>query len=91
MSEGQRIDAFYETKPATIQTTILGVLQTQFSYIECVSCNKLLETVFLTHDLIKDWKFDPSSLLKPSILRVAKATCPVCQELKKQFDKVFRK
>lgn len=89
-SQGERIDQFLETKPARIELTILGILHQRFNYVECVSCGKLLETVFLTSDLIKDWKFDPSSLLRPSVLQVARATCPVCQELHRQFAKVFR-
>jgi hypothetical protein len=86
-SEGQRVDQFYTHQPRPATQSVLQSLKIAFDYLECEGCGKIQETSKLTS--IEGWKLDLMGL-RPSILGVAHATCPTCQELQKQFAKVFR-
>lgn len=59
-----------------------------FNYAECTGCWTIVE---LPQTNVAAWKFDPSSLLKPSILKVAKGLCSTCQEMRRQFKAVLSK
>ena len=85
-SEGRRVDAYLAVQPRQTTQSVLQSLKIAFDYLECEGCGKILETGTLTS--VQGWKFDLMGL-RPSILGVAHATCPVCQELQKQFSKVF--
>jgi hypothetical protein len=88
-SEGRRVDEYLAVQPRPATQGILAILKIKFDYLECRLCTRLLETSKLTPDMISLWAIDKTSL-KPSILGVAHATCPICQDLQKQFAKVFR-
>jgi hypothetical protein len=88
-SEGRRVDEYLAVQPKPAEIGVLSVLKINFDYLECRGCSRLLETAKLTPDIVQTWKIDKTSL-KPSILGVAHATCPLCQELEKQFVNVFR-
>ena len=89
-SEGQRVDAFLTVQPKPVDQTVLGTLKINFDYLECNGgCGTTLETCRLTTDIVRQWRFQAMGL-RPSILGTAHATCPLCQELQKQFSKVFR-
>ncbi len=86
-SEGRRVDMYLAVQPRPPTQSVLQSLKIAFDYLECESCGKILETMKLQS--VEGWKFDLMGL-RPSILGVAHATCPVCQELQKQFAKVLR-
>ena len=86
-SEGRRVDQYLAAEPKPMAPGVLSLLKNRFDYLECEGCGKILETGTLTG--VDGWKFELMHL-RPSILGVAHATCPVCQELQKQFSKVFR-
>jgi hypothetical protein len=88
-SEGRRVDQYLAGQPKPAALGILAVLKINFDYLECRLCTRLLETSKLTPDIVQTWMLDKTSL-KPSILGVAHATCPVCQELQAQFARVIR-
>lgn len=85
--EGRRVDQYLAVQPKPATQSVLQSLKIAFDYLECEGCGRILETRTLI--TIEGWKFDLMGL-RPSILGVAHATCPVCQELQKQFAKVFR-
>lgn len=85
--EGRRVDAYLTVQPRQPTQSVLQSLKIAFEYLECESCGRILETAKLTD--VNGWRFDLMGL-RPSILGVAKATCPICSELQKQFAKVFR-
>jgi hypothetical protein len=89
VSEGQRIDQYYEAEKKPIEYTILASLQARFDYLECQGCGKIEQTVTLVPEQVKLWKLDLNGL-RPSILMVAKGTCPICQRLFAEYSKVFR-
>jgi Zn ribbon nucleic-acid-binding protein len=88
-SEGRRVDQYLAVQPKPAEIGVLQLLKIRFDYLECVSCGRILETSKLTQAIVESWKFELMHL-RPSILGVARATCPVCQELQQQFAKVFR-
>jgi hypothetical protein len=89
ISEGQRIDQFYDTPEKPLEYTILASLQARFDYLECQGCGKIEKTEQLTPEQVRLWKFELTGL-RPSILMVAKAICPICQRLFVEYSKVFR-
>jgi hypothetical protein len=89
-SEGRRVDQYLAVQPKPATQSVLQSLKMAFDYLECIDCGRILETPKLTEELVRLWRFELMGL-RPSILGVARATCPVCQELQSQFSKVFRK
>jgi hypothetical protein len=87
--EGQRIDQFYDTPEKPLELTIFASLQARFDYLECQRCGRVVQTAKLTPEEVKLWKFEMMGL-RPSVLMVAKATCPICQRLFAEFQKVLR-
>ena len=85
-SEGRRVDAYLAVQPRQATQSVLQSLKIAFDYLECEDCGRILETGTLQS--VEGWKFDLMGL-RPSILGVAHATCPVCQELQKQFSKIL--
>jgi hypothetical protein len=88
-SEGRRVDQYFESQPKPVAPGVLSLLKNRFDYLECMGCGRIIETLKLTQEAIEGWKFDLMGL-RPSILGVAHATCPVCQELQNQFSKILR-
>lgn len=88
--QGRRVDNYLAVQPRPVTQTVLQSLKIAFQYLECQSCGRILETGRLSEKDIESWKFDLMGL-RPSILGVAHATCPLCQELEKQFSSVFRR
>jgi hypothetical protein len=88
-SEGQRVDAYLAVQPRPAEIGVLQLLKIRFDYLECIGCGRILETSKLNSEIVESWKFELMHL-RPSILGVARATCPVCQELQSQFANVFR-
>jgi len=88
-SEGRRVDAYLAVQPKPATQTVLQSLKIAFDYLECVGCGRILETPKLTDEIVRLWRFELMGL-RPSILGVARATCPVCQELQAQFSPIFR-
>jgi hypothetical protein len=87
-SEGQRVDQYFANQPKPVAPGVFSLLKNRFDYLECMGCGRIIETLKLTQEAIEGWKFELMHL-RPSILGVARATCPVCQELQEQFAKVF--
>lgn len=85
--EGRRVDQYLAVQPKPATQSVLQSLKIGFEYLECEGCGRILETRTLTS--VEGWKFDLMGL-RPSILGVARATCPICAELNSQFAKVFR-
>jgi hypothetical protein len=88
-SEGRRVDQYLAVQPKPATQSVLQSLKLNFDYLECVHCGRIVETPRITETDIESWKFGLMGL-RPSILGVAKAECPLCQELQKQFSAVFR-
>jgi hypothetical protein len=89
-SEGQRVDQFYTHQPKQAEAGILSLLKIRFDYLECNGgCGTTLETSRLTQATVEEWRFNLMGL-KPSILGTAHGTCPICQDLQKQFSQVLR-
>ena len=89
LAEGQRVDNFLACQPQPAAKTVFESLRLNFDYLECQGCGHILETAKLTPEIVETWRFELMGL-RPSILSIAKATCPVCQKLFKQFGKVLR-
>ena len=89
IDQGKRIDQYYEAEKKPLEYTILAMLQARFDYLECQGCGRIQKTAELIPEEVKLWKFGLLGL-RPSILMVAKATCPICQRLFLEYSKVFR-
>lgn len=87
--EGRRVDQYLAVQPKPVEPGVLNLLKIRFEYLECEGCGRIIATKDLRREIIQLWKFELMGL-KPSILGVARGTCPVCQELQAQFSRVFR-
>ena len=88
-TEGRRVDAYLDTPARSSTKTVFQSLQMNFEYLECnAGCGTTLETVHLTPEVVATWRIGMMGL-RPSILGVAHGTCPVCQDMQKQFSKII--